>query len=148
MNQIDLRSMNLAHRILLGCSAALFIVMFFTWQGVSILGNTVGVSGWHGATGVILGLLTVALLAWEILMLLGERVAEVRKHVPVAENLVSAALAAGVLVFGILKFLTANELRRWPEWVGLVLALAIGYGAWLAYSEGRSVAPVAESPNA
>jgi len=35
MGQIDLRSMSLAHRILTGCAAVLFIVMFFTWQGVS-----------------------------------------------------------------------------------------------------------------
>jgi hypothetical protein len=53
-----------------------------------------------------------------------------------------------VLVFGVLKFLTANELRRWPEWVGLVLALAIGYGGWLAYNEARGDAPVAEAPSA
>jgi hypothetical protein len=60
--------------------------------------------------------------------------AELRKRVPLAENLVSAALAGGVLVLMVLKFLTANELRRWPEWVGLVVALAIGYGGWLVYS--------------
>jgi hypothetical protein len=52
-----------------------------------------------------------------------------------------------VLVLGILKFLAANELRRWPEWVGLVLALAIGYGGWLAYGEGKDAAEVVEVPN-
>ena len=34
MGQIDLRSMSLGHRILLGGGVILFIVMFFTWQGV------------------------------------------------------------------------------------------------------------------
>jgi hypothetical protein len=143
MNQIDLRSMSLAHRVLLGGSVLLFIVMFFVWQGVNILGTSVGVSGWHGLNGVILGLLTIVLVAWEIVTILGERTADLRRMAPVPEKLVSSGLAAGVLVFGVLKFLTANELRRWPEWVGLILALAIGYGGWLAYSEGKSAAEVA-----
>jgi hypothetical protein len=147
MNQIDLRGMSLAHRILLGGGVLLFIVMFFVWQGVNILGTSVGVSGWHGLNGVILGLLTIVLVAWEVLMILGERTADLRRMVPAPERLVSAGLAAGVLVFGILKFLTANELRRWPEWVGLILALAIGYGGWLAYSEAKSVAEVAPASN-
>lgn len=146
MSQINLRSTSLAHRILLGASAVLFIDLFFKWQGVNLLGTTVGVSGWHGLIGVILGLLTIALLAWEVLLLVGEQTAELRRKVPLAENLVSAALAGGVLIFGILKFLTANELRRWPEWVGLILALAIGYGGWLAYSGRTSTAPAASSP--
>ena len=138
---MDLRSLSLGHRILVGCGAALFIDMFLTWQGVSVLGTTVGVSGWHGLIGVILGLLTTALVAWEVLLLLAERAADLRQRVPVPEELVSAALAGGVLVFGILKFVTANELRRWPSWVGLILALAIGYGGWLVRSESKEAAP-------
>jgi hypothetical protein len=146
MNQIDLRSMSLAHRLLLGGGVLLFIVMFFVWQGVEILGTSVGVSGWHGLNGIILGLLTIALVAWEVLTILGERTADLRRMVPAPQKLVSAGLAGAVLVFGVLKFLTANELRRWPEWVGLVLALAIGYGGWLAYNEGKDAAEVAEVP--
>jgi hypothetical protein len=147
MNQIDLRSMSLAHRVLLAGGVVLFIVMFFMWQGVNILGTTVGVSGWHGLNGVLLGLLTIALVAWEVLTVLGERTADLRRMVPAPEKLVSAGLAAAVLVLGVLKFLTANELRRWPEWVGLALALAIGYGGWLAYSEGKGAAEVADVPS-
>jgi hypothetical protein len=147
MGQIDLRSISLAHRILTGCAAVLFIVMFFTWQGVSVLGTTVGVSGWHGLNGVLLGLFTIALLVWEVMLLLGDRTADMRKLVPVPESLVAAGLAAGVLVLGILKFLTANELRRWPEWIGLLLALAIGAGGWLIYSEKSEAAPEAQPTN-
>ncbi len=138
---MDLRSLSLGHRILVGCGAALFFDMFLTWQGVSVLGTTVGVSGWHGLIGVILGLLTTALVAWEVLLLLAERAADLRQRAPIPEELVSAALAGGVLVFGILKFVTANELRRWPSWVGLILALGIGYGGWLVRSESKAEAP-------
>jgi hypothetical protein len=138
MGQIDLRSLNFAHRVLLGGGAILFIVMFFTWQGVSLLGTTVGVSGWHGVNGVLLGLATAVLLAGEVLLLVGDQASELRSNllskVNVPERLISAALAGAVLVLGILKFLTASQLRRWPEWVGLVVALGIGYGGWLVYS--------------
>jgi hypothetical protein len=146
LGQIDLKSLSLAHRILLGGAVVLFIVMFFTWQGISILGTTVGVSGWHGFNGVILGLFVLALLVWEVALLVGERAGELRRMIPVPEKLVSAGLAAGVLVFGVLKFLTASQLRRWPEWLGLVLALAIGYGGWLAFSQEETAAEVIEAP--
>ena len=148
MNQIDLRGMSLAHRVLLGGGILLFIVMFFVWQGVEILGTSVGVSGWHGLNGVLLGLAAIALVAWEVVTVLGDRTADLRRMIPAPEKLVSAGLAAAVLVLGVLKFLTANELRRWPEWVGLVLALVIGYGGWLAYGEGKDAAEVIEVPSA
>ncbi len=148
MSKIDLQGMGRAHQILLGGAVLLVIDMFFTWQGVSLLGTTVGVSGWHGFLGVVLGLVTVALVVWEVMLLLGEQTAELRSKVPgVEEKLISSALAAAVLVFGIIKFLSANELRRWPEWVGLVLALAIGFGGWLAFSE-RQTETEAPQPSA
>jgi len=81
------------------------------------------------------------------MLLLGDRTADMRKLVPVPESLVAAGLAAGVLALGILKFLTANELRRWPEWIGLLLALAIGAGGWLIYSEKSEAAPEAQPTN-
>jgi hypothetical protein len=135
----DFRNLSLAHKILLVGGVLLFIDMFFTWQGVSILGTTIGVSGWHGLVGVILGVLVVAMLAWEVLLLLGAQTADIRSKITLPEPLVTAALAAAVLVFGILKFLTASQLRRWPEWLGLILAISIGYGGWLIYSAGRVV---------
>ena len=143
---MDLRSLSVAHRILLGCGAALLIDMFFTWQGVSLLGTTVGVSGWHGLNGVLLGLLTIALVVWEVLLLLGEQTADLRRRVSLPEKLVSAALAGAVLVFGVLKFLTASQLRRWPEWLGLILALAIGYGGWLVYSASKDAGTARSAP--
>jgi hypothetical protein len=148
MSNIDLRGLSLAHRILLAGSAVLFIVMFFTWQGVSVLGTTVGVSGWHGLVGVLLGLATLALLVWEVLLVGGEQTARFREQVRFPAKLVSTALAGAVLVLGVLKFLTANELRRWPSWVGLVLALAVGYGGWLIRSQREEDAVAVTEPTA
>jgi hypothetical protein len=96
---------------------------------------------------VLLGLATLALIVWEIGLLLGEQTAELRRKVQLPANLVSAALAGATLVLMILKFLTANELRRWPEWVGLVLAIAIGYGGWLVYSTQAEAAPDVQLTN-
>jgi hypothetical protein len=146
MGQIDLRSLSLAHRILLGGAAVLFIVMFFTWQGATIFGHTFGVSGWHGLNGVLLGLATLALLLWEVALLLGTQTKELRSMIKLQEGLVTAALAGAVLVLAILKFLTANESRRWPEWVGLIVALAIGYGGWLVYSTQSETVPDVQVP--
>jgi hypothetical protein len=146
MNEINLRGLSRAHRILLVGAAILFVDMFLTWQGIDVLGTTVGVSGWHGLLGVILGLATLALGAWEAMLLLGERATEVRSKLPFKdEKLVSTALAAGVLVVGVLKFLVASQLRRWPEWVALIVALVIGYGGWLVYSGQDTV--TADAPS-
>lgn len=138
MGSFDWRGLSLAQRILGACGVLLFVDLLFTWQGVSILGTTIGVSGWHGLNGVLLGIAVTALVAFEAIVLLGERAAAVRALVPVPDALAATALAGSVLVLGVLKFLTAHQLRRWPEYVGLVLALAIGYGGWLTYSSAEA----------
>jgi hypothetical protein len=109
--------------------------MFFMWQGVS---------GWHGAAGTLLGLCTLGLLAWEIVMLLGPAAAVVRDRISLPPRIVSASFAGAVLAMGIIKFLSASQVRRWPEWVGLVLALAIGYGGWAVYSEQVEAEPTTQ----
>ena len=42
MSAFDWRGLPLAERILGACGVLLFIDLLFTWQGVSILGTTVG----------------------------------------------------------------------------------------------------------
>ena len=55
--------------------------------------------------------------------------------------LITVALAAATAVFTIIKFFVANEFRHWPAWVGLILAVLVGVGGWLRYSETPSQAP-------
>src|SRR5438270_616558 len=69
-----------------------------------------GVSGWHGAAGVILGLLTLALLVWE---LLGAFAPDVTKNMNLPEGLIGAGVAGLVAIFVLIKFLSANEFRHW-----------------------------------
>ena len=55
-------------------------------------------------------------------------------ELPVKPAMLSAALAAGVLLFTVIKFLVDNTARHWPAWIGLILAIAIGVGGWLRWS--------------
>ena len=144
--------MSTATKLLLAAGLLLFIDLFLDWQQVCVnfagAGTCAGVSGWHGAVGVILGLLVLALIVWEAINLLG--LAE-GWGLPLEARLISVALAAGILVFTILKVLTANEARHWPQWIGLLLAIAIAVGGWLKWSEAPTVAtttPATEPPTA
>src|SRR5436305_10818151 len=49
-------------------------------------------------------------LVWEGAQLAGTRLAGA------PPTLVTAAIAAGILLFGLIKFLVDNEFRHWPAW--------------------------------
>ena len=57
-------------------------------------------------------------------------------NLPISASKASAYLGFGVVVFGLLKFLLAvtNEGALFA-WVGLILILAVGYGAWMKFQE-------------
>ncbi|MDX6478199.1 MAG: hypothetical protein QOG29_786 [Gaiellaceae bacterium] len=141
---MDWANWSMSRKILLPASALLLIFMsFFDWQQTCVTIPTVGsrcagVSGWHGAAGVILGLLTLALLVWE---LLGAFAPDVTKNMNLPDGLIGAGLAGLVAIFVLIKFLSANEFRHWPEWVGLLLGIAIAAGAWLRFSESGESLP-------
>jgi hypothetical protein len=133
-------------KVLLVGGIILFVDSFLAWQQICISApgfHTCGsASGWHGI-GVLMGLLVIALVAWEALQIAG-----VTKQIelPVSAALISVALAGATALFTIIKFLVANEARHWPAWVGLILAVVIAAGGWLKYQES-SVAPApASSP--
>jgi hypothetical protein len=138
----NLADLSTATKVLLGAGVLMFIDLFLSWQKVCVsapgfpeqCGTRSGWAGW----GVLIGLLTIALIAWEGITLAG--IAS-NLNVPVAATIVSAALAAGILVFTILKFLVDNEARSWPAWLGLLLALAIAAGGWLKWKETPEMAP-------
>jgi hypothetical protein len=90
-----------------------------------------------------MGLLVIALIAWEVLQLAG-----ITKQIelPVSAVLISVALAGATALFTIIKFLVANEARHWPAWIGLILAVVIAAGGWLKYQESPAAAPVEPAP--
>ncbi len=132
-------------KVLLVGGIILFVDTFLAWQQICVSApgfHTCGsASGWHGI-GVLMGLLVIALVAWEVLQIAG-----VTKQIelPVSAVLISVALAGATALFTIIKFLVANEARHWPAWVGLILAVVIAAGGWLKYQESPA-APAQATP--
>jgi hypothetical protein len=128
-----LKGLSRSSHFLLWGGLLLFIFLFFDWQQacVSYGGNSAcgGRSGWHG-WGVLVGLLTIALVAYELVQLFRVQLPEL----PVKATMITAGLAAAVLLFTVIKFLVDNEFRHWPAWIGLVLAILIAVGGWLRFS--------------
>ena len=107
-------------QIVLACAVLLLIISFLDWQQVSFLGISAGANEWHGI-GVLAGLLTIALIAWEAMLLFGVKIS----LGSVSESLVSVVLAECVALFTIIYFLTHTDAQHWPAYLGLILAIAI-----------------------
>jgi uncharacterized membrane protein len=119
----------------------LLIDLFLPWQDFDVGGiaDELGVdatwSGWRGFAGVVLGLLTIIVLAWCIV-----RLASVDIPLPVSTAMTAALLGTLVLIFAIIKFLSilGDEQTIWA-WVGLVLAIVIAVGAFQTVQEAGGV---------
>jgi len=111
-------------QIVLGGTVLYLVFSFFDWQQVSAFGVSAGNSEWSGI-GVLAGLLAVAVIAWEALRV----VQPAFKPGPLAPGLVSIGLVLLLLVFTVITFLTHNEFRHWPSWLGLVLSVVIAAAA-------------------
>ena len=105
-------------QVVLGCTVLYVIFSFLDWQHASF--SNAGINEWHGV-GVIAALLAIALLVWE-----GARLAGVRVALgPITPELGSLGLALLLLLFTVITFLSHNEARHWPAWIGLLLSIAI-----------------------
>jgi hypothetical protein len=145
----NLAELSTGTKVLLGAGLLLFIDLFLSWQQVCVdlgpLGTQCGSrSGWHGI-GVLVGLLVIALLVWECVQVFNV-LANVQ--LPVAASLISVVLAAAIVVFGVIEFVTHNEARHWPAWIGLILLVVIGIGGWLKFSEPETMPATATPPPA
>ena len=125
----QLKGMSRSSQLLGGAGLLLFIFLFFDWQQVSFGGITAGRSGWHG-WGTAAGIFVIALVLFEVVQMFGVTLPEL----PVKPAMISAGLAALVLLFTVIKFFVDNEARHWPAWVGLILAILIGIGGFLRWS--------------
>lgn len=147
----NLADLSTATKLLLGAGVLMFIDLFLSWQKACASAPgfpevCVSRSGWAG-WGTLVGLLVIALLVWEVVQL-ADLLRKQNITLPVAAGLISAALAAGILLFTILKFLVDNEERSWPAWLGLLLALAIAAGGWMKWKETPEPAAYAPAPSA
>jgi len=117
-------------QIVLGGAVLYVIISFFDWQsasgGVGVYSYSVGFNEWHSFAGIITGLVALAIVGWEL-----ARVFDVK--VPIGSltpGLVSAGLAALLLVLTVLIFLDWSDYRAWPEFLGLILAIVIAFFAF------------------
>ena len=129
----DMSKMSTAEKLLAGGSILLLIDSFLPWQSVGIAGIvSVSANMWGGSGaffGIIAGLLAIALIVVGVLSMTGA-MANMNMGTMSADKLVGW-LGAGVFVFGILKFIFAlTASPAWGAFVGLILLIAIGYGAW------------------
>ena len=148
----DMSKMSTASKILLGGSILLLLDSFLTWQKICFdlpidigIPNCGTASMWGGSAswaGLVTGLLTIALIAWEGIQLAGQG-----PDVGQPASKISAYLGFSVLIFGLLKFLlVVTNHPGIGAFIGLVLLLAIGYGAWMRFQE--PVTPATTTPSA
>jgi hypothetical protein len=134
----DMSKMSTAEKLLAGGSILLLIDSFFPWQSVDLGGLEDLIGGgftynmWQGSgafAGIIAGLLTIALIVLGVLSMTGSMAS--MSMGTMSPDKVTGFLGLGVVGFGLLKFIfaVANS-PGWAAFVGLVLLVAIGYGAW------------------
>ena len=122
-------------QVVLGGTALYLIFSFFDWQQVSYLGITAGRSEWSGV-GVVAALIAIALLAWETYRVVAADV----ELGSVEPGQVSAGLALALLVFTVITFVSHNEARHWPAWIGLLLSIVITvFALKRSHADGVSV---------
>ena len=116
------KALGRATQLMLVGAVLLFIDLLLPWQDFAVL----TFNGWRGV-GVILGLLTIVLLAWLIV-----RLAAVNIPLPVSTAMTTALIGTSILIFAVIKILTilGDEATVWA-WIGLVLAVVIAAGAWM-----------------
>jgi len=128
-------------QLMLVGAVLLLIDLFLPWQDFNFggvadaLGVDASFSGWRGFAGVILGLLTIVLLAWIIV-----RVASVNIPLPVSTAMTAALIGTLILIFAVIKILTilGDESTIW-SWIGLGLAILIAVGAFQTVQEAGGV---------
>lgn len=136
-------------KLLLGAAVLLLIDTFLTWQKVEV--EVAGVeiasatrNAWHGFWGVMLGLLTIALIVWIVLQLINTAS---RVDLPLPEPTLVAIAGGLIFLFALIKNLV-DDYSAWASYVGIVLAAGVAIGAWMRMQEGGDTAARPASPAA
>jgi hypothetical protein len=133
---MDWANWSTARKILLPASLLLLIDSFLDWQQVDIGIAHPGQSMWHGL-GFLVGILLLILIAWELIDAFAP---DTLRGMNLPGGLITLALAAAILLFTVIRVLTL-DFRHWPAWLGLLLAIVIGYGGWLRFQESGETLP-------
>ncbi len=134
----DMSKMSTAEKLLAGASVLLLLDSFAPWQSYDfggledLIGRGIDFNMWQGSgsiLGVLAGLLAIALIVVGVLSMTGSMAS--MNMGTMSPDKLSGFLGLGVAAFGFLKFILAlTNSPGWGAFVGLVLLVAIGYGAW------------------
>jgi hypothetical protein len=116
-----------------GC--VLFFSLFLTWQSLEVDYGPAGtgtqlLDGWD-ALGLLVGLLTLALVALVVVV----RLSDVEVSPSVRWDLVTLVVASAVLGLLVLKNLTDRD-STWASYLAVAVAGAVVAGAYLDWSRG------------
>jgi hypothetical protein len=136
----DWARLTMGQKGVLTTGVLLFVDLFLPWNKVGECPFCVSVNGWSGM-GVIAGLLVVALLVWEGLNAAGA-LATMAAPVP----LIGAALAGGAALFALLRAIFDLSFSTFGLWLGIILALAMAYAAYVRYQESQVAQPPPAAP--
>ncbi len=119
-----LAELNHGAKVVLGAAIAFLIVSFFNWFEYLDVGVW---TMWHGFSGILAGLLAIAIIAWQAV-----RLANIKLEMGVTPAMITAVLAILLFVFALIRFLSTpgpTDRTIWA-WIGVVLAIVIVAGAW------------------
>ena len=133
---MDWANWSTARKILLPASLLFLIDSFLNWQQVDLGPVSAGQSMWHGL-GFLIGILLLALIIWELLDAFAP---DTLRGMNLPGGLIALGLAGAILILTVIRVLTI-DFRHWPAWLGLILALVIGYGGWLRFQESGEALP-------
>ncbi len=137
----------MASILLLGGGVLYFLDLFLSWRRLCYDYGALGVhcgtqNGLAQGVGIIDMLLALALVVTEVLVVTNADPGLLPKR----RRQVEAGLAAGLLLFTVIKVLVGSSHIYIWAFVGLLLTIAIAYGGWLRWREGQ--APATPPPTA
>jgi len=133
-----LKALGRGTQLMFIASVLLLIISFFNWQEVDFdlgpLGSgSAGVSMWDDLGGIIIGILTIVLIARIV-----ARMAAVDVPIPLSFATTSFVLGVLIAVLAVVKNLT-DDYSTWASYVGVVLAILVAVGAWLEVQDAGGV---------
>jgi hypothetical protein len=137
----DLTKVSTADRIIAG-GAGLYLIwsLFPVWYSFDPLpgfGEALRISAWHGVTTLSV-IMSILALVW-----VGMRIAGVNLNLTFNPSMVDLGLAGIGLLFTLLGLVVrpAEFGISWGLFIGLLLAIAWAYGAYMKYSEPAVLPP-------
>jgi hypothetical protein len=133
-----LKALGRGTQLMFVASVLLLIVSFFNWQEVDFdlgpLGEgSAGVSAWDNFLGIVMGILTIVLIAR-----IAARMAAVDVPIPVSFAMTSVVFGVLIAIAAVLKNLTDDYSTFW-SYIGAGLAILIAIGAWLEVQDAGGV---------